>query len=289
VSNQGNEVTFTNFEEIYLEDTSNGESPKDLDVNITYRAQIVLKRKVFYGGARFQWYRNGQPVGNSIFLVHSITPNSPTGGTITYSANDIIDTDKLEVRITSISLPFGGNITLKENQNIISVSQDIADGPGIVTRFFGRFPAAPNETNTIFLQPTQGSNFGLNEFYGAKQVDITSSGFFPIENQFTIQPGDEIRFKGTEAYTYKVIEVGQNSQNQINMTLDRNIPSNWTNADMDHFVLRRYVDAPGSIIIQSDKSIGGTSPGFFMPLYTTKGIEDNFDKIIQKLKTDQLI
>ena len=289
VVNQGNEVTFTNFEQIELQDTAAGESPKDLGVLIRYRAQIVLKSKLLYTAAKFQWYRDGQPVGNSISLDTSLLPNSPRGGVIEFTTNDIIDTDTLEVRITSISLPFGGNITLEENQNFISVSQNIANGPGIVTRFFGRFPAKPNETNTIFLQPTQGNNFGLNEFYDAKQVDISGSGFTPIENQFTIQPGDEIRFKGTEAYTYRIMEVGQNANNQISMTLDRNIPSGWTNADMDHFVLRRYVDAPNSIIIESDRSTGGTSPGFFMPLYATKGIEDNFDNIIQKLKTDQLI
>ena len=183
VSNQGNEVTFTNFEEIYLQDTSAGESPKDLGVVITYRAQIVLKKKLSYVAAKFQWYRKGQPVGNSISLDTGLLPNSPRGGVITYSAQDITSADNLEVRITSITTTFGANITLEKDQNFISVSQNIANGPGIVTRFFGRFPAAPNETNTIFLQPTQGSDFGLNEFYGAKQVDITSSGFFPIENQ----------------------------------------------------------------------------------------------------------
>ena len=58
---------------------------------------------------------------------------------------------------------------------------------------------------------------------------------------------------------------------------------------MDWFFIRRYIDNPSEIIIEADKSAGGTSPGFFMPLYSTKGIEDNFDTIIQKLKTDQLI
>ena len=58
---------------------------------------------------------------------------------------------------------------------------------------------------------------------------------------------------------------------------------------MNWFLVRRYVDTPGQIIIEADKPAGGTSPGFFMPLYATKGIEDNFDKVIQQLKTDQLI
>ncbi len=58
---------------------------------------------------------------------------------------------------------------------------------------------------------------------------------------------------------------------------------------MDWFLVRRYVDNPSNIIIEADKPAGGTSPGFFMPQYATKGIEDNFDTVIQKLKTDQLI
>ena len=128
----------------------------------------------------------------------------------------------------------------------------------------------------------------MSEVYGSRQLDVENSTFTPITENFTIEPGDEIRFQGTETYTYKIISVETVGGN-VRATLDRDLPSSFTNSDLSNFFLRRYVDAPGEIIIEADKAAGGTSPGFFMPLYATKGIEDNFDTIIQKLKTDQLI
>ena len=277
------------FTTITFDDVNvNNDSPADLGVEITFRAQINIL-PVFFGSgiATFQWYKNHSPVaGTAVSLgENSIAPSSFRYGVISFTDSNVQSGDIFYVRITKIF----NNLTVRASNSSISTTQNPISSTGIVSRYFGKGASAGTLTNKIFLQPTSGNEIGLNDVYGFKQVDITSSGFLPIEDQFTIQPGDEIRFKGTEAYTYKIIDIGINASNQTNMTLDKNLPINWVNSDLDHFVLRRYVDAPSSIIIESDKSIGGTSPGFFMPLYTTKGIEDNFDKIIQKLKTDQLI
>ena len=290
VINEETDVNFTSpFTTITFDDiNSNNDSPADLGVEITFRAQINIL-PVFLGSgiATFQWYKNGSPVAGTVKTLgeNSLAPSGYRYGVISFTDQNVQSGDSFEVRITNIYK----NLTVRASNTSISTTQNPISSTGIVSRYFGKGAAAGTLTNKIFLQPTSGADIGLNDVYGFKQVDITSSGFFPIEDQFIIQPGDEIRFKGTEAYTYKIIEMGINASNQTNMTLDRNLPINWVNSDLDHFVLRRYVDAPSSIIIESDKSIGGTSPGFFMPLYTTKGIEDNFDKIIQKLKTDQLI
>jgi hypothetical protein len=289
ISNIESDVNFVApFESITFDDIS-GDSPGELGVTIEFEAQITMKSSTVIRTGAFQWFKNNNPVGSIMFLDAGVFGNYPRDGFLRYTDNNIQTGDSFEIKL----IAKGNNDIKLEGSGYtgVKVTQNIAASSGIVTSFFGKAAMAGTLTKNIFLQAGVSPAVGLNDVYGAKQVDITSSGFFPIENQFTIQPGDEIRFKGTEAYTYKIIDVAPNAanNNKIGMTLDRNLPINWTNDDLNHFLLRRYVDAPGSIIVESDKSVGGSSPGFFMPLYATKGIEDNFDTIIQKLKTDQLI
>ena len=124
---------------------------------------------------------------------------------------------------------------------------------------------------------------GLANFYGQKQEDIKNSGFFNITNDFTIQVGDEIRFDGTETQTYTVLEDLQT--NPRSFRLDRTI----TASNLSWFLVRRYIDDPANIILEVDKTAGGTSPGILKPQYLSKDAEDNIDTILEKLKTDQLI
>ena len=295
ISNQNANVNLINsFERITFDDI-NGFSPGELGVTLKFTAQIMLKSSTVIRVGRFEWYKNGNPTGVYEWLDAGAFGNYPRDDFLYYTDPNVQSGDYFELKLTTKG---NNDIILQGNgNNNIRVTQNIAPSSGIVPRFFGKAQPAGTLTNKIFLRSKDeapalpSGQSGLNDIYGAKQVDITSSGFFPIENQFLIQPGDEIRFKGTEAYTYKIIEVAPNPGNndKIGMTLDKNLPINWTNSDLDHFLLRRYVDAPGSIIVESDKSIGGSSPGFFMPQYATKGIEDNFDTVIQKLKKDQLI
>ena len=195
--------------------------------------------------------------------------------TTTASTNDIFS---LKV-INTTGDP--GPLTVNSNSQF-TVTQTPPPSLGSTTSYWTK------SGNVLTLASGVG---GLNSFYGQKQEDITGSGFLNIINDFILQPvdgetgtlGDEIRFEGTETQTYTITAVS--NTNPIQITVDRDI----TATNINWFLVRRYVDAPGNIIIEADKPAGGTSPGFFMPQYATKGIEDNFDTVIQKLKKDQLI
>lgn len=143
-------------------------------------------------------------------------------------------------------------------------------------------PAGPDffikSNRTLSLHPS------FNSYYGLKQVDIKNTGFFGITNPFTIQVGDEIRFQGTEAQAYQVVEVYENT-NPKSFLLDRYISA----ANLDWFLVRRYVDNPANIILEVDKPAGGTSPGIFKPQYLSRNAEDNIDTILENLKRDSLI
>ena len=230
--------------------------------------------------AYFQWYKNGTAVGSQKLL----DGTNPYSRQVSLSYNDNTATtgDEFEIRLNGFSGSFDDPININTT-SYVNITQQPPSATGTVTLFWTK-----PTNNTIQTHASSGADIGLSEVYGSRQLDVSNSTFTPITENFTIQPGDEIRFQGTETYTYKIISVETVGGN-VRATLDRDLPSSFTNSDLSNFFLRRYVDAPGEIIIEADKAAGGTSPGFFMPLYATKGIEDNFDTIIQKLKTDQLI
>ena len=58
---------------------------------------------------------------------------------------------------------------------------------------------------------------------------------------------------------------------------------------MDWFLVRRYVDNPANIILEVDKTAGGTSPGILKPQFLSRNAEDNIDTILEDLRRDSLI
>lgn len=235
--------------------------------------------------AYFQWYKDGNPVGLQK-LLDGTNPYSRQIS-LTYNDNTATTGNDFEIRLNGFSGSFDDPININST-SYVNITQQPPVSTGNVTLFWSRVSGAGNEYK-IQTRATSGADTGLSEVYGSRQLDVENSTLSPITENFTIEPGDEIRFLGSETYAYKIINVRTVSGGSIEATLDRNLPSSFGNTELANFLLRRYVDAPGQIIIEADKPAGGTSPGFFMPLYATKGIEDNFDTIIQKLKTDQLI
>lgn len=251
--------------------------------------EVFLEPKNSYNAAgTFHLVKNGTTQVGPDFNLSWDWGNSnqnPTSVLFTTTVIDALSTDYYEVKVKSFGAgqpdQHHGNDAELKNTSYLKVTQN--PPPNIGPRS-GQFWQKVSGASVPKIKPNT-----LMDVYGQKQKDLEGSGFPKIQYDFTVEVGDEIRFQGTETQTYKVIEVDNSPPNgdPLHLILDREV--NLNNNDMNWFVLRRYIDTPGQIIIEADKPAGGTAPGFFMPLYSTKGIEDNFDAIIQKLKTDQLI
>ena len=269
------------------------------DVTLKFEAYIETGITTQNGSsAVFHIQKNSSGAGwvNVSSGVNVLEPGVRNSIAITYTDPNSTANDDYRVRVTSANINTGtgpvGYIDINST-SYFKITQtpppNIGDvGPSgslAQSRYWQKVGGAPTK-----IKPN-----ALMAVYGQKQKDIIedingdSVGFSSITNDFILQVGDEIRFQGTETQTYKIIEIDNTPANgdPLHLILDKEV--NLTNVEMDWFLVRRYVDTPGQIIIEADKPAGGTSPGFFMPLYATKGIEDNFDKVIQKLKTDQLI
>jgi hypothetical protein len=130
---------------------------------------------------------------------------------------------------------------------------------------------------------------GLNNYRTQKQKDIENSGFKPINLDFEPQIYDEIRFEGLEQLSFIITNVTSSANNQMILNLDQEIPNG---VNLDYFLLRRYVDDPSSILINTnyplqDKSgsANSTGNGILKPQYVTNEV----NTIIQNTITQNLI
>ena len=123
------------------------------------------------------------------------------------------------------------------------------------------------------------------------QQDIDNSGFFPITLPFTIQPGDEFRFEGDETKTFIVksatIISGSFPLPRLSVDFDR--PISGSGINLNQFLLRRYVDAAGSIIFNGYKTAGLEPPYLIKPEYVSDKMEQNIGKYIEDLTQKGLL
>ena len=214
--------------------------------------------------------------GSTIVATDQFVFSATNSFKLQYSDPTAVDADNFTVVATTVTQP----------SNFTTLSSLTINGNSYL-RVTSTPPSTTGPASSINYWSVTNDEItpdNLSPYYGQKQQDILGSGFNPITLDFSLQLGDEFRFDGTETQTYTIISQSVASNKPV-FHVNRNVNAGNT----DWFLVRRYIDAPGSILIEADKPAGGTSPGFFIPLYATKGIEDNFDRIIQKLKTDQLL
>ena len=184
----------------------------------------------------------------------------------------------------SVNSPYEGNIDILPT-SYFQVTQYPSPSTGNVTQFWS---TGSGVRNILYAKTGSGANtIGLNDVYGQKQQNINQSGFDPITFDFEPQAYDEIRFGGTETQTYIITQVSQslfNGYNALTLILDRNITNN---TNTDYFLLRRYVNDPGNIILDISKPAGSTSDGLITPEFLGEKAKETKEKIISLLRANQ--
>lgn len=148
----------------------------------------------------------------------------------------------------------------------------------------------------------------LAGFYGdpnIKMKDIEESGFQPIALPWSIEYGDEFRFEGDERSTFMVGQIygpneGSGSRltptGSIEVQFDKNLPVSASvdgtpigNFNLDHFLIRRYVDDPSQIIFEGFRPLNAQGPYILTPEFSTAELNTNIDDVITNLKERGLI
>ena len=161
---------------------------------------------------------------------------------------------------------------------------------GEVGNIWGYFNKSthPNVITSSDSSPT------LSQLYGdpnVRQKSTPGSGFNPIALPWSIKQGDEFRFEGDERFTFMVKDIygpNEGSGSRISATgsievqFDKNLPVNalTSSFNLDHFLIRRYVDDASQVIIEGFAPEGSSGPYIITPEYSTPKINKGIDEYI---------
>ena len=146
------------------------------------------------------------------------------------------------------------------------------------------------------------SNPTLVELYDSnvKQQDIVGSLFNPITLPWSIKYGDEFRFEGREDFTFvvgKILSPQYSGSDRITETgsievhFNANLPVSASSSvfNLDHFLIRRYVDDASQILFEGFKPPNSTGPYIVKPEYVSSELNKNIDQIILDLTQKGLL
>jgi len=173
-------------------------------------------------------------------------------------------------------------------------------------------PVTSSGANSIWGWPNKSSypnvitssNPTLTQVYGddnVKMTDITGSGFNNISLPWSLEYGDEFRFEGREDYTYQVTQifapyttgsgdrVSQTGSLEVHFNQSLPVSASSSNFNLDHFIIRRYVDNPAQIIMEGFKPNNSQGPYIIRPEYTSPELNKSIDQFILDLTQKGLI
>jgi hypothetical protein len=147
------------------------------------------------------------------------------------------------------------------------------------------------------------SNTTLVQLYGnpnVKAKSITGSGFNSIQLPWKINYGDEFKFEGREDWSYMVKNIYAPAESgngrifqtgSIEVHFSANLPVSASPSifNLDHFLIRRYVDDAGQNVITGFKPAGSTGPYLIKPEFVVPELNKSIDEILLDLTQKGLI
>ena len=288
-------------------------------VNLIFDINLNVITEAFILAAPYQIL-----VGSSFLQSHVVSIKNTTTNTEIATTTVDIGTGNIDLQVTVNNAQLNANdvykvyITWNNNLNadpIFNITSTINPNNSYfkVSQYpLYTQPITSSGTNTIWGYPDPGSypyvitssNQTLVELYDSnvKQTDITGSGFNPIALPWSIKYGDEFRFEGREDFTYTVGKIftpadsgsGRLFQTgSIEVHFDKNLPISASSSafNLDHFLIRRYVEDSSLIIFEGFRPTGGGNPNSFIitPEYVIPQLNKNTDEFVTLLTEKGLI
>jgi len=154
----------------------------------------------------------------------------------------------------------------------------------------------PNNSSPMSLAVLNANNQSSSSIYSYIQTSPTrdQTGYDEITTPFTVETGDQFRFGYNENNTYTVVSQSFSfpSLGTISNRIffDGNIStSGLTDYELNRFLIRRVIPDPALIIFEYTKPQGIGADGFIYPAAISDALENNIDKIQEKLKRDNVI
>jgi hypothetical protein len=222
--------------------------------------------------------------------------------TQTISSANINAGDKIfaTVRINQ-NTPSGVTFSHTLNSSILQVSQYPVFSAPVTSSGYNKIWGYGNKTTYPYI--ITSSNTTLVQLYGNPNVrakSITGSSFNQIQLPWNINYGDEFKFEGREDWSYMVKKVYAPAESgsgrifqtgSIEVHFNENLPvsASSTVFNLDHFLIRRYVDDAAQNIITGFRPPSSQGPYLVKPEFIVPELNKNIDEIILDLTQKGLI
>jgi hypothetical protein len=235
------------------------------------------------------------PPGEQGIAMYPITPPTVTLPAGTFNSGD------------QISFWIGGNMAdfnilyLLPSTLFFTVSQYPISTQPITSSGANSIWGYGNKTTHPYI--ITSSNPTLVQLYGdpnAKAKDISGSGFNPIQLPWKINYGDEFKFEGREDWSYMVKNIYAPAESgsgrifqtgSIEVHFNANLPVSASSSvfNLDHFLIRRYVDDAAQNIITGFRPPGSEGPYLVKPEFVVPELNKSIDEVILDLTQKGLI
>jgi hypothetical protein len=293
--------------------------------NLTFTPTFRITNYSLFPGLTFKisLYKSTTPGSGISILVNSLTtdgyfPQFNTSGgpqQREYKASFTVPNSDLEVniiyfiqiQITSLGSPFatftGGSPFI--NHSTYGVSLKVRQYPIFITPFsssgYNTIWGYGNKTTYPYI--ITSSKQQLTENYENPEIKMKSvegTGFNQIQLPWSIKIGDEFRFEGREDWTYMVKNIFGPAESgslrifptgSIEVHFNANLPvsASSTVFNLDHFLIRRYVNDAAQNVITGFRPAGSTSPYLIKPEFVVPELNKSIDEVILDLTQKGLI
>jgi hypothetical protein len=255
-------------------------------------------------------YKNGSPLldstGNPVSILSTPTINTiGATGTIDISSFSIPNSSLVVNDIYAIYVKWVGNIpggsffvapssTFKIYQYPIFTSPITSSGYNSIWNWpdSSSYPYVVTSSQTTLVNLFGDPN--------VKMSNITGSGFNPIVLPWSIEYGDEFRFEGREDFVYQVGKIFapgdsgsgrlfQTGSIEVHFNAPLPISASTSVFNLDHFVIRRYIDDASQILMEGFKPINSSGPFIVRPEYIVPELNKSVDQFILDLTQKGLI
>jgi hypothetical protein len=239
----------------------------------------------------------------TVFNIGSITLSANVNSTM-LAAGDEIYVNVFSPNVSPSHLP----IELSNSDGSPNQSEFIVNQSPIAITSVTITGSSPNSlwgwpNPTLYPNVITCSDNILNQAFNnfnIKQDNVTGSGFNPVVLPWSIEYGDEFRFEGREDFVYQVGKIfspsesgsGRLSQTgSIEVHFNYNLPVSASSSvfNLDHFLIRRYVDDASLVLMEGFKPIDSSGPFIVRPEYVVPELDKSVDEFILDLTQKGLI
>jgi len=252
-------------------------------------------------------YKNSTSIFSTTPLEFNLSPNSEQYTTISTSQVTLPagtfntgDTISVYIKVDNYEGYLSG-ATISSNYTSFNISQYPVFTQPITSSGANSIWNWGNKTTYPYI--ITSSNTTLVQLYGdpnVKAKDITGSGFNTIQLPWNINYGDEFKFEGREDWSYLVKNIYAPAESgsgrifqtgSIEVHFNANLPVSASSAvfNLDHFLIRRYVDDAAQNIITGFKPPGSTGPYLIKPEFVVPELNKSIDEVILDLTQKGLI